>query len=140
MASGISELDVLVKSMCPRLLEGVYVFSSIEGGTLKDVVGMDPLCTFNEKEGLTVVVPAHVAVSNNLISSGKYCMITLDVHSSLDAVGLTAVVSRVLAKAGISANVIAGYFHDHIFVQEERAADAMVVLEKLSADESAAQL
>ncbi len=60
--------------------------------------------------------------------------ITLEIHSALEAVGLTAAVSRVLTRAGISANVVAGYTHDHVFVPLERADDAMRALTTLSTD------
>ena len=60
-----------------------------------------------------------------------FCCIVLTVHSSLNAVGLTAAVAGALAAAGISANVVAAHYHDHIFVPSERAVDALAVLEQL---------
>jgi len=59
--------------------------------------------------------------------------ITLEVHSSLEAVGLTAAVSQALASEAISANIMAGYFHDHIFVPESAGERAMACLTLLSA-------
>ncbi len=56
-----------------------------------------------------------------LAYESKFNQITLTVHSSLDAVGLTAAVATKLASYGISANVVAAYYHDHIFVQTEKA-------------------
>lgn len=58
--------------------------------------------------------------------------ITLNVHSSLEAVGLTAEVSRRLAQRGVSANIMAAYYHDHILVPAEKAADALSALRDLS--------
>jgi len=58
--------------------------------------------------------------------------ITLQVHSALEAVALTAAISHALTEAGVSANVVAGYTHDHVFVPLERADDAMRALGTLS--------
>ncbi|MGK0170517.1 MAG: hypothetical protein ACI9W2_002243, partial [Gammaproteobacteria bacterium] len=58
--------------------------------------------------------------------------ITLTVHSSLDTIGLTAAVSSKFAEHGVSANVIARYYHDHIFVQSECAEHAIAALSELS--------
>ncbi|WP_260563531.1 ACT domain-containing protein [Alteromonas sp. KS69] len=57
---------------------------------------------------------------------------TCNVHSSLDAVGMTAVMSAALTQANISANVVAGYYHDHIFVPAGRADEAIAVLFELA--------
>jgi hypothetical protein len=66
-------------------------------------------------------------------------LITLDVHSSLEAVGLIATVSGALAAAGISVNVFAGFYHDHLFVPASKAAQAMSVLKELSAHHAGGQ-
>jgi uncharacterized protein len=58
--------------------------------------------------------------------------ITLTVHSSLEAVGLTATFSKALAENNISCNVVAAYYHDHIFVDAKDAAKAMKILHILS--------
>jgi uncharacterized protein len=50
----------------------------------------------------------------------------------LEAVELTAAVSRALADAGLSCNVIAGFHHDHLFVPYEHADQAVAVLESLA--------
>ena len=59
--------------------------------------------------------------------------ITLQVHSSLDAVGLTAAVSSALANKGISANVVAAFYHDHVFVPSDRSEEAFQIVSSLSA-------
>ena len=58
--------------------------------------------------------------------------ITLDVHSSLEAVGLTAAVSAALAEENISCNVVAAYYHDHLFVPVADAERAMETLMRLT--------
>jgi hypothetical protein len=112
-------------------MDGAVVFCTVKGARLVDVAHLEPLCTFVEAEGLTVVVSAEKALQQKWEHSNRFSQITLEVHSSLDAVGLTAAVSSALAAAGISANIVAGFFHDHVFVQEDRAEDAVEVLVKL---------
>ena len=97
-----------------------------------DVSSLSPLATFNEAEGLTLVLQKETAVANNLTFESVFKGITLTVHSSLDAVGLTAAVATKLASKGISANVIAAYYHDHIFVQKEKAVLALEALNEFA--------
>lgn len=82
---------------------------------------------------MTLVISAEVATQANLKFEGTFKQITLTVHSSLEAVGLTAAVATKLASCGISANVIAAYYHDHIFVQTEKAEQALSALKEFSA-------
>ncbi|MFA0698523.1 ACT domain-containing protein, partial [Vibrio sp. 10N.222.49.C9] len=101
-------------------------------GKLSDYVELDPVGTFIEPEGLTLVLERSVAEQHQLSFDGAFRMITLTVHSSLEAVGLTAAVSTKLAEKGISANVIAAYYHDHIFVQAAKAELALQALNEFS--------
>ncbi|MDC1341339.1 ACT domain-containing protein [Oceanospirillaceae bacterium] len=125
--SGITELDELLSSMEPKLLAQEFVFCTVSG-RLADYISLSPLATFTEQEGLTLVLEKSLAQGAGLKFEGSFRQITLTVHSSLEAVGLTAAVSKKLADKGISANVIAAYYHDHIFVQSAKAEEALYAL------------
>lgn len=129
--TAITDLDILLKSMSPELIEGDYVFCTVEGG-LANYVHLNPIATFREKKGLTLVLIEEVATQAQLSFDGVFSMITLSVHSSLEAVGLTAAFATKLGSYGISANVIAGYYHDHILVQKHKADQAMRALREFS--------
>ncbi|WP_333014406.1 ACT domain-containing protein [Vibrio vulnificus] len=130
--TGITDLQHLLQSMSPQLVEGDYVFCTVDG-PLKDYLHLDPIATFREQEGLTLVLEAQQAEQARLTTDSRFCLITLTVHSSLEAVGLTAAFANKLASYGISANVIAGYYHDHIFVPQGKAYEAMSALTELTA-------
>ncbi|HFQ5250571.1 TPA: ACT domain-containing protein [Vibrio vulnificus] len=130
--TGITDLQRLLQSMSPQLVEGDYVFCTVDG-PLKDYLHLDPIATFREQEGLTLVLEAQQAEQAGLNTDSRFCLITLTVHSSLEAVGLTAAFANKLASYGISANVIAGYYHDHIFVPQGKAHEAMSALTELTA-------
>ncbi|GAD80764.1 ACT domain-containing protein [Vibrio ezurae] len=125
--SGITELTQLLESMQPELQDNEFVFCTVKG-ELKDYVQLNPIATFIESEGLTLVVEKQQATDAQLAFDGSFKKITLTVHSSLEAVGLTAAVATKLAEKGISANVIAAYYHDHIFVQSAKAEQALAAL------------
>src|SRR5260370_37232734 len=128
--SGETDITALLKTMSPKINEGEYVFCTIPDSKTIDytlVIG-----SFKEKEGLTVILEKGIADKLNLSYTYASAWITLTVHSSLEAVGLTAAFSAALAKEGISCNVIAAYYHDHIFVAQNDATKAMQVLEQLS--------
>lgn len=129
--TAITDLDVLLKSMSPELIEGNYVFCTVNGPLL-DYVALAPIATFHEKEGLTLVLEEDKAIEAKLDFDAVFSLITLSVHSSLEAVGLTAAFATKLASYDISANVIAGYYHDHIFVQKDKANAAMSALQTFS--------
>jgi len=127
--SGIIELDELLKSISPELQDGEYVFCTLPN-TDFDYKHLNPLAVFKEAEGLTLILSREDAAQENLAFDGTFKQITLKVHSSLEAVGLTAAVASKLASYGISANVVAAYYHDHIFVQTPRAEQALLALKE----------
>jgi uncharacterized protein len=123
------ELATLCATIEPEISKSVYVYCSFPDFALP--AGLSPIFTFREVEGLTVVVDLQDADRYSLPCTFKSRLITLKVHSSLEAVGFLAVVSAHLAAAGIPCNAIAGYYHDHIFVPVDRADEAVTVLESI---------
>jgi hypothetical protein len=130
--SGEKRLDELLRNMSPELLAGEFVFCSFENSRYGDHADLQPVACFMEREGLTLVVPRSRADEQALGYESVFSCITLNVHSDLEAIGLTAAFATKLTQQGISANVIAGYFHDHIFVQQELAQKALAALEELT--------
>ena len=84
-----------------------------------------------EEEGVTLILPQAIADNQQLKYEYIAGWITLRVHSSLAAVGLTAAFSQALAQQNISCNVVAGYYHDHIFVAESDVTRALAILQNL---------
>lgn len=125
---GETDLKKLLASLSPRLMDGEFVFCTFENARYGDHAELEPLGAFSETEGLTLIVPLSKALEQQLEYEAVYKGIMLGVHSSLDALGLTAAFSSRLAEFGISANVIAGYFHDHVFVRSEHAQRAVEAL------------
>ena len=129
--SGITDINELLGSMQPALVDELFVFCTVKG-KLAEYVNLAPIATFVEPEGLTLVLTKDKADEAGLQYEGVFRQITLTVHSSLEAVGLTAAVSTKLTSKGISANVIAAYYHDHIFVSDDKAEQALSALKELS--------
>lgn len=128
--SGETDLAKLISSMQPQLMAQEYVFIALEQGAYGDGAQLNPIAMFQEQEAMTLVVPREQAHAQGVTYQSVFRCITLSVHSSLDAVGLTAAVSAALASNGISANVIAAFYHDHIFVPAAQAQLAVRVLEE----------
>jgi hypothetical protein len=125
---GESDLTALLRGLAPRVNPGAWVYTSVPGDVPERA---DPAVVVREEEGTTLVLRREQADALGLPYAYVAAWITLQVHSALEAVGLTAAVSRALADAGISANVVAGLVHDHVFVPHERADDALAVLRAL---------
>lgn len=130
--AGETVLSTLLRSMSPHLNDGDYVFCTLDSSRIPE--GIEVLGSFREQEGLTLIAERQQAEKAGLTFDYVAAWITLKVHSSLDAVGLTAAFAGALGKAGISCNVIAGYYHDHLFVAQADAPRAMQVLQQLSTD------
>lgn len=128
---GETNLEKLLRTLKPALRDEHFAFCTLPEPDFA-ALSFRPICTFVEKEGVTVICTKEEAAQNQLRSTFPCRMITLTVHSSLDAVGLTAAVATKLAEAGISANVVAAYYHDHVFVPADKAGQAMKVLLEFS--------
>ncbi|MEO1038288.1 MAG: ACT domain-containing protein [Pseudomonadota bacterium] len=130
--SGETSLRTLIKTMNPQLDDRIYAFAVI--GVGDDIPGeVDALMTFQEAEGVTIIAPQAALEAAGLEPSFICQRIVLSVHSALEAVGLTAAVSSALADIGISANIVAAAFHDHLFVPKADAERALSALKALSA-------
>jgi hypothetical protein len=123
------ELARLLADLAPKRRAGSYAVLTLSGGVPP---GLDVLASVQEDEGLSIVVPTEQADAGGLRYELPLGWITLQVPSTLSAVGLTAAVSQALTIAGISCNVLAGFHHDHLLVPLERTDDAVTVLRSLS--------
>ncbi|MGH9016210.1 MAG: ACT domain-containing protein [Acidimicrobiales bacterium] len=123
---GHSDLAVLLAGLDPVVHGRPYVFVTVA----EVPVGVAPVATVVEEEGVTLVLSQAEADRIGLAYDFVAAMITLRVHSALAAVGMTAAVAGRLAAAGISGNVMAGFFHDHLFVPLDRADDAVRLLRR----------
>lgn len=125
----IVNLEVLLGNMEPLLHPGEYVFATVPAG--KPLPAMDIVASIREAEGISIIVAADVAKREGLDCAFPCAWITLQVHSNLAVVGLTASFATALSTAGISCNVVAGIHHDHLFVPFAMAESAMAVLRNL---------
>ena len=129
--SGETDLGKLLFELDPILLDGVYVFCTVTDPMSESLPRLKPLASFSEEEGLSLLISQEQANAEGLDYQGVFKGITLRVHSSLDAVGLTAAVSSLLADRGIPANVIAARYHDHVFVPQGKASEALELLQAM---------
>ncbi|MDE4016125.1 ACT domain-containing protein, partial [Glaesserella parasuis] len=127
-----NNLNELLRTMTPYLNEGIYLFATVEPDTAIPL--LEIISSIQEQEGLSIVVSEQTAQKYQLNAQFRAAWITLTVHSDLAAVGLTAAFAAALGQAQISCNVVAGNYHDHIFVPYEQADLAMSVLKKLQQD------
>lgn len=130
MTPAVRELGQMLAQLRPELRPGGYVFVTVPTTAPE---GLSPVMTFTEDEGLTVVTTQAAADRAGLTYDVVLAWLTLRVHSSLEGVGLTAAVSGALAQAGISCNMVAAAYHDHLFVPADRAEEALAVLRQLAA-------
>ncbi|MBL8824927.1 MAG: ACT domain-containing protein [Planctomycetia bacterium] len=106
----------------PRLHDGVYVYCC---ATQEYAIPTSAVCVVCEPEGNTLILPEQEAQRLELKPGFRAAWITLDTQTNLTDVGITAVISQALAEQGISCNMVAGYYHDHLFVPAERGEEAI---------------
>lgn len=130
MAGALDLKDILVK-MNPVLNGDEYVFCNFPHLSAEALLRLNPISTFQEEEGVSLIVTREVADRNGISYDSVFKRITISLHTSLDAVGLTALLSTALAEKGISANVVAAFYHDHIFVPSDKAEVALDAINAL---------
>lgn len=129
--TGERDLDALLRRMRPELRPGTFVFCTIPTSeTIPEV--LNPLLTFCEEKGTTLVILREKAEAAGVRYAFASRLITLTVHSALDAVGFLAAVTSRLAEAGISVNAVSAFYHDHLFVPADRADEAMAILQGMA--------
>lgn len=127
--TGEKDLQTLVADMDPHIDTAFYAFVVVESDFQCPI---PPLMRFQEAEGDTLIVTRNDLLDSYGHDGRWFRRITLNIHSDLEAVGLTAAVSTCLTKAGICANIVAGFYHDHIFILDKDAPYALEALKKLS--------
>jgi hypothetical protein len=120
----------MVAGMTPELKGGVYAFCAAGD---RDWRALEPLAMFREAEGVSLILEADAARAAGFVTEAPMALITLNVYSALDGVGLTAAVASALAEAGIACNMVAALNHDHVFVPADRAEEALTILRALQA-------
>jgi hypothetical protein len=125
--AGEVNLNILLRSLQPILREGEYVFCTI-GDRDNHYWKLDPVGIFKEDEGVTLILNRDRAEAAGFSYTSVFAMITLSVHSSLEAVGFIAAIAAKLADRGISVNPVSAYYHDHLFVPVSRVTETMEIL------------
>ena len=130
--SGEGNLQALFKTLTAKLIDGVFVFVTLP---TKDIPAeISPRMIFQEAEGTTLILLKEDAEAQGFDFEFPCRMITLDVHSSLEAVGFIAYIATRLATNGISVNPVSGFYHDHLFVPEGRENDVLEILSNIARD------
>ncbi len=127
---GERNLEALLRTLSARLVDGVHVFVTVADGAVPQ--GITPRMMFREEEGTTLILLKSEAEALCLSYEFPCRMITLDVHSSLEAVGFIARIATELARQGMGVNPVSGFYHDHLFVPEGREGDAMRILDRIA--------
>ncbi|OBT70242.1 hypothetical protein VE03_00227 [Pseudogymnoascus sp. 23342-1-I1] len=130
---GETSLPTLLTTMTFTLSPTTYVYLTTPLPLEPLLPLLRPILTFHESEGTTLITTLDLATEHGYAHTYACRMITLEIHSSLAAVGFMAVISKGLAERGVSANVVSAFFHDHLFVPVGKEGVAMEVLGELRA-------
>ncbi len=129
---GETDLDRLLSGLTAKLQPGRFVFATLAPDAVPR--GIKPRMRFEESEGSTLILHEEDATKHGIKYEFPCRMITLEVHSALEAVGFIAHISTALAQAGMGVNPVAGFYHDHLFVPDGREEDALQCLERIRAE------
>ena len=132
--SGETDLDKLLGSMNAVLQDGIFVFATLNDQAI--IQKANAVMVFTEPEGTTLILHKEEAGRLNIAHEFPCRMITLNVHSALEAVGFIARIATMLAELGMGVNPVSGFYHDHLFVPQDRAEDAMAALKQMAIDAS----
>ncbi|KAG4438292.1 hypothetical protein IFR05_006227 [Cadophora sp. M221] len=134
-APGETSLAALLSSLKTSLHPDTFVFLTLPNGE-SPPTSLFVQMIFREAEGLTVVTTEDSAIAHKLEYIFPSKMITLDIHSSLEAIGFMAAISAKLTESGIGVNPVSGFFHDHCFVPLGKEQEALKALDTLARDSS----
>lgn len=129
---GEKNLSTLLRTMQPVLLDGTWSFVTVPTGKSAPA-GLNPLMTCREPEGLTMLLDEKDLAKSGLPHAFFCKGISLNVNSSLYAIGFLAAISDALAKQAMSINIVSAFNRDYVFVPAARAQEAVEVLKKLAA-------
>lgn len=129
--AGEMDLDQLIRSMNPVLHDETFVFATVDPDW--DTGQLSPVMTFIEQEGKTLILARDIAIAENIAHEFECRMITLNIHSALEAVGFLARITQRLAAFGMGVNPVSGFYHDHLFIPQDRAEDALAELQRMVA-------
>lgn len=92
--AGETDLKKLLATMAPELRPGIHVFAKLPpDAPIPD--SLEPVMLFREREGTTVIALEEKAKAAGLETVFRCRMVTLNIHSSLEAVGFLAAITTV---------------------------------------------
>jgi hypothetical protein len=127
--TAVRETNAMIAGMAPVALSGRWHFCTVAADDPRcDRLRLIARATLDETEGWSLILDEAAAVAEGMTTDMPMTQISLEVHSALDGIGLTAAISKALTEAELPCNIVAGYHHDHIFVPSGRADEAVALL------------